>query len=357
MSAKSADSLASIRWVCAAISPLVVVHPPQPGLSTVPPDWDDIMHVASAHLVLPNLYLGLQAKGLLNEVPVEFCETLDGFKCLNTLRNARLRRQMLEVSTALNAAGVSPIWLKGANNLMPADWLHSGRMMLDLDLWLPDPAQRNTALTCLERLGYLVPDEYSDVNFDSSQHLAPRLRDGEAAQIELHRTIVHPQVAPLLPDREALARVDWFDWEGERVGRLNLTDRLMHSYIQCTEMSGDAMFRARIPLMKVLDFVELAITSGDAFRSNAFLGKLEQSPWCSRSRQFLTYVAHDFGLASPLPFDGSYLLRRRLAREFPRLMYGRLFLSRVDCVFREGRIGSPLHWWPRLSNFLSNYSR
>lgn len=357
MSERSVGTIDSFRWVCAAITPLAVTHQPQPGSPAMSPDWEDIMHVASEHLVVPNLYVGLRIKGLLTEVPADFCETLEAFQCLNTLRNGRLRRQMLEISSTLNAIGVTPIWLKGANNLMAVDWQKSGRMMLDLDFWVPDPTQRTDALKCLDQLGYFVPSEYSQVNFDASQHVAPRFRDGELARIEVHQCIVDPKVAQLLPDREALTRAEWIHWEGHRVGRLSLPDRLMHSYIQCTEMSGDTMFRARISLRKVLDFVQLALACGDAFHSRAFTEKLEQPPWCLRSRQFLSYVEHDFGLVSPLVPDSTYLFRRRLNRQFPRLMYGRLFLHRFHCIFREGRIGSPLRWRQRLSNFLSNYSQ
>ena len=354
MPAKSAGSLATVRWVCAVISPFQTCQP-LPDLATDAPDLDDVMHVASGNLVLPNLYLGLQARGLLNQLPAEFSETLEGFKCLNTLRNARLRNQMLELSTALNAVGVWPIWLKGANHLLETDWQNSGRMMLDLDVWLPDPAQRAAAVVCLTQLGYVVPGEYLESDFEASQHLAPRFRAGEVARIELHRSIVSPAVAQLLPDREALARVEWIAWEGQRVGRLSLPDRLRHSYIQCTEMSGNAMFRAQIPLMKVLDCVQLAQACGDVFGSKAFVGQLEQLPWRLRSRQFLSYLERDFGLASPLAPDGSYILRRKLARQFPKLMYGRLFLQRAYLAVCEGRVGSPRLWWPRLACFLSNY--
>lgn len=351
MSTTPANSLASFRWVCAVISPLAQTSPALRQLAAGTPDWEDVMHVASGNLVLPNLVLGLQAHGLLGKVPAEFLETLEGFKSLNTLRNARLRKQMLEISAALNAIGIVPVWLKGANNLIADGWQDSGRMMLDLDFWLPDPKQMVAAQLCLEQLGYLVPDEYISSNFERCQHLAPRFREGELARIEPHKNIVAPAVSALLPDCEARDRVEWLDWEGLRVGRLSMPDRMMHSYIQCTEMSGHSMFLARISLMKVLDFVSLAHVSGEAFHATQFLEKLGQLPWRLRSRQFLSYVAHDFGLMSPLPFDGSYIFRRRLAHAFPRLMRGRLFLHLASRVVLEGRLGSPRSWWPRMARF------
>lgn len=360
MPAKIDGSLATYRWVSAVISPFVPWGQ-QKVIAVAPdPDWLDVIYVASGQLVLPNLYLGLQAHGLFDQVPDDFRETCEGFKILNTQRNARLRQQMLEISTALNAAGISPIWLKGANNLLAQDWEMNGRMMLDLDFWIPDPDDLTGAELCLERLGYLVPPDYLKVSFEDSQHLAPRFREGELARIELHRCIVKPRLAELLPDAEALARVEWLMWEGQRIGRLSLPDRMMHSYVQCTEMSGYGMLFARVPLMKVLDFVQLAVASGDAVRADDFVKKVDRLPWRARSRQFLSYVEHDFGLTSPLPYDGKYLAKRRVALTFPRLArvqrLTQLFLHVTFRMVLEGRLGSPRSWWPRIKRFYSSFS-
>jgi hypothetical protein len=360
MPAKTDGSLATYRWVSAVISPFVPWGQ-QKVIAVAPdPDWLDVIHVASGQLVLPNLYLGLQAHGLFDQVPEDFRETCEGFKILNTQRNARLRQQMLEISSALNAADISPIWLKGANNLLDQDWESSGRMMLDLDFWVPNPNDLARAELCLERLGYLVSPDYLKVSFEDSQHLAPRFREGELARIELHRCIVKPRLAELLPDAEALCRVEWLLWEGHRVGRLSLPDRMMHSYVQCAEMSGHGMFCAKVPLMKVLDFVQLAVACRDAFQADEFVKKIDRLPWRARSRQFLSYVAHDFGLTSPLPHDGQYLSKRKWSHSFPRLVryqrLTRLFLHNIFRNVLEGRLGSPRSWWPRIKRFYLSFS-
>ncbi len=353
MSADPSKSVDCYRWINAIISPLDAPFSQLNLDKKKCPDLYEVIHVASKNLVLPNLYLGLQSRGMLNQLPEDFSETLEAYKNLNTLRNASLRRQIIEISSALNAIGISPIWLKGANNLLSPDWQNSGRMMLDLDFWQPDPRDLLAAEKCLDQLGYKVPEEYLNKPNEGDQHLAPRFRDGELARIELHRNIVNPKVAELLPDAEALNRVEWFEVEGVHIGRLSLPDRIMHSFVQCTEMSGDSMIYAQVSLMKVLDFVQLSHSAGQAYPSIEFLKRIDNKRWQSRSRPFLSYVEHDFGLLSGLEFNRSYISRKRFSIIFPRLNKIELFFRLIFHFIVQGRLGPMSSWKRRLENYWS----
>ena len=116
------------------------------ALPAHPGAWEVLIKVAGRNLVLPNLYPVLKAKGLLGTIDPEIVEALEGFYELNALRNETLRKQLIEVTELLNAVRITPVWLKGATYLIDPEWKSSGRMMLDLDFWIPDPQDQQTAL-------------------------------------------------------------------------------------------------------------------------------------------------------------------------------------------------------------------
>lgn len=351
MSAQPDNPIATYRWVCQAISPLVGEEPMRASLPRTEAEWNFVVRVASDHLVLPSLYAALRDKGLLADTPMEFAEALEGFHTLNALHNARLRQQILDVSSLLNDIGVSPVWLKGASNLLVPDWKSVSRMMLDLDFWLPDAQCHSAVLACLERAGYVIPDDYLGMNFETSQHFAPRVREGEPARIEIHHKLVSSRVSDLLDDHEALPGVEWFAWEGRQIGRLSVPDRLRHSYIQCTEMNGESMAQGRIPLMKALDFVERVVASGGTL-SPELLAQLDSQPWRTKARRFFAFLEHYFDLPSPLKHDRNFLRRMEWSIAYPRSMYGLYILEHAYDVVSSGRAGSPRDWWPKLSRHL-----
>lgn len=351
MSAQPDDPVATFRWLCQALSPLVGEDSLRAALPRSDADWNYVVHVASSQLVLPSLYRALRDKKLLAAIPPALAEALEGFHTINALHNARLRQQMLDVTKLLNGIGVAPVWLKGATHLLVPDWRNATRMMLDLDFWVPDAVRHPAVLACLEQAGYLVPDEYTEKDYDASHHFAPRMREGEPARIEIHRHLVSSETGALLDDREALPGVEWFEWEGRQIGRLAAQDRLMHSYIQCTEMSFETMEQGRIPLMKSLDFVERVVALGGAVPADR-VALLDRLPWRANARRFFSFLEREFGLPSPLQPDDRYLRRMKWAIAYPRATYGLYILEHAFNVIRSGRAGSPRDWWPKLSRHL-----
>lgn len=350
MSAQPRRPIATFRWVCQAISPLVGEERLRATLPSSVADWDFVVRVASSHLVLPSLYVALRDKGLLAATPRAFAEALEGFHTLNALHNARLRKQMLDVSSLLNDIGVSPVWLKGATNLLGDDWQNVSRMMLDLDFWVPDSQCHSLLLARLEQAGYVIPDDYRGLDFGASHHFAPRVREGEPARIEIHHKLVSTRVCELLDDQEVLPFVEWFTWEGKQVGCLSMLDRLRHSYIQCTEMNG-GMAQGRISLLKALDFVERLEASGGPF-SPIFLAQLDSPPWRTHARHFFSFLEDYFGLPSALAYDRSLLRRMEWSIAYPRSMYGLHMLEHAWNVVISGRAGHPRTWLQKLSRHL-----
>lgn len=93
----------------------------------------------------------------------------------NCDRNRRLRVQLLEAITALNAAAIDPILLKGAIHLFTCDEEELGaRMISDLDISIA-PAEMARAVPALMALDYSC--------FCSTRELA---RPDDVGVIELH---------------------------------------------------------------------------------------------------------------------------------------------------------------------------
>ncbi|CAK0743980.1 conserved hypothetical protein [Gammaproteobacteria bacterium] len=348
MAERAGKRLAVFRWLCGVLSSRVAVERCRANLPRDERDWQLLVEMGSTHLVLPNLYLALREKGLLADIPPDLTTALEGFHTLNALHNVRLRQQMREVSGLLNSVGLRPIWLKGATHLMAADWKNSGRMMVDLDFWLPEAAQHVPALACLSNAGYAIPDQYHGMDFSKSHHHAPLMREGESVYLEVHRQVVATHISALLPDVAAQAQVEWLDWEGYRVGRLAASDRLMHAYIQCAEMNGNSIALGRISLMKILDFLDRLDDLCWTTPPPEWFAQLDCPPWRKNARRLFTFLEHDFNLASPLPRDGYY--RRRLAGflTYPKATYGLYLLEHIRNGFISGRAGSPRHWWRKL---------
>nr|WP_319566628.1 nucleotidyltransferase family protein [uncultured Rhodoferax sp.] len=351
MSTKTHSQLDTLQWLFRALSPFVSAAELHRNFPVTESDLANLIRISSQHLVLPSLYLRLQDKGMLSNFSNEFVDALEGFYQLNILHNTRLRQQMIDVSYLLNSIGIEPVWLKGATVLMTHDWHRSPRMMLDLDFWIAEPQQQQATLACLEQAGYQIPEDYSNHDDSTGHHFNPRMRTHEPARLEIHHHIVSTQLGKLLSNQDALKHMESLTWEGCRVGQLSASDRLMHSYIQCTEMNRDGLSRGHIALMKTLDFVERVNTLGGRYPDD-FLAKLDHPPWQKQARRFLTLVDHEFGLRSPLAADNGLRNRQRWCMSFPRGAYALYICKHAYDSLSAGHTGPLRDWWPKLLRHL-----
>ncbi len=232
-----------------------------------PDAWADIFKVADRHLVLPRLALGLLPRR--DETGDAVADFLEAALELCRHRNDRLRRQLLTFCRAFNAVGIEPILLKGAPFLLAHDASRYRRMMLDIDIWVPDPAQQEQAIRCLHDLGYAMrADPATSLH---SPHYPPFFHDGEIARVELHRGIVGSTFAGFLdqPAIAAAARPQHCDGIGYRL----LDDRsaLALSYLQCRY--GVGADKGYVTMMKWLDCLDRVHSMGlGPVRDRADLG-------------------------------------------------------------------------------------
>lgn len=306
------SAVEGIRRLCAILSPFtgreaLLADWPPPAL------WPAIVAQADAHRLLPALAVALERHGLCGRIDEELVDLLAAVAEWNMERNEGLRRQVLALSEAFNAAGRRPVWLKGALSLLPADGPAGGRMMLDLDMWLPAESDQQAALRVMESLGYAATE---DEWWDSRRHYPPYFHPGEIARLELHRRVVDREHEALLPPEEAAAGVEWLEWEGTRIGRLDALSRLLCSFAQCTRPECDMLQVADVPLMKALDFVARAHDDFGGSVPPAFVERVTAAGWEKAARRFLTLTELYFGLPNPLAPDLGQvrMVERRAAR-------------------------------------------
>lgn len=239
------SELAAVHWLWRFCSPFAET----PALPA-PDAWADIFKVADRHLVLPRLALGLLPRR--DETGDAVADFLEAALELCRYRNDRLRRQLLTFCRAFNAVGIEPILLKGAPFLLAHDASRYRRMMLDIDIWVPDPAQQEQAIRCLHDLGYAMRED--PATSTHSQHYPPFFHDGEIARVELHRDMVHSDFAGLL-DQPAIAAAAC-PQHRDGIGYRLPDDRsaLALSYLQCRRDVGTD--KGYVTMMKWLDCLD-----------------------------------------------------------------------------------------------------
>ncbi len=304
-------------------------------------DWDVVMAQAHRGMVLPLLYRALVQKQLLDCVPNEVGQALEGFFDLNVLLNSRLRAQVKAITVCLNQHDIEHVWLKGATHLLRADWQQSPRTMLDLDVWIPHQSQHDAAFKQLVAMGYESVAEEGGQLLRGEHHYPPLFKNGESARLEFHASVVPTKYSPLLPEGSALNQAQWHEWEGEKIGVLNPLDQAMHAYIQCVHMSGNQFLYGQVTLMKTHDFVERLTLAGPNTLKSMPFQFLHQNPWSDPASMFFTFLRYAFGVASD--FNTNTLYEDRL--KYPRVARLSNLYQRTQKSIREGQVG-PCHELP-----------
>lgn len=163
-------------------------------------DWTRPLALANAHLLSPAVYAGLAEAGALADLPHDAREYLALLYRLNSDRNEALRCQAVELLSALNAAGVYPLLLKGGLALFGGLYPdRAARMIRDLDVLVP-AGQVGTATGALISLGYTAITRY-EVGHNAYGDFA---RPHDPGAVDLHVELI--EMPYLLPAAEVWAR-------------------------------------------------------------------------------------------------------------------------------------------------------
>ncbi|MDE8349631.1 MAG: nucleotidyltransferase family protein [Acidocella sp.] len=160
-------------------------------------NWSALVPFAAGQDLLPPLIWALQSRHLLLPIPKGLNPTRRASFITTRLQDANtiyqghrqdLRGQLQACLSALNAAGITPLALKGARYLLDtgSGW-STARPMRDIDL-LIHPAQAQAAVAALTGIGFMA-----DAPTGLQSHHLPELRlAGHIGAVELHTEALSP---------------------------------------------------------------------------------------------------------------------------------------------------------------------
>ena len=322
---------------------------------------------AAAEAILPTL-----ASVITEATPID--EFLLAVQEANRERNEFIDGELRVAVGLLNAAGITPVLLKGvayqALGLYPN---FGARYLRDIDLLLP-ASQAETAFQILTEHGFR---EDMPGRVHSFHHHLPAVRRPGAVHVEIHSRLGGSLTSEVLPAAEVIARAEWCELDGMRVGipcpEDLVTHLILHSQVQ-------HRYDQRIwPQMRALwdlvmlerkygsggadkDAVECAEHGKRSYRSvsscpNGYPGETSSTlDWDAVAARFrahgeygllalhLMQVRESLGVEVPLLLEVSWLtrmrwVRRQLLRRYPwarfvdpRFVGGILFGTRAEVV-------------------------
>jgi len=148
-------------------------------------DWNSFIWTCSNHLVLPVIYLKFLKYDLLGYLPEVLAQHLEDIYSLNRKRNEQILEQMKEINATLNAAGISPIYLKGTGNLIDGIYSDIGeRIIGDIDLLVREDDYLKSVELAKE-IGYI--NYWGEPNNPLKIKHYPRLyKEHVPADLEIH---------------------------------------------------------------------------------------------------------------------------------------------------------------------------
>ncbi|MBI3890980.1 MAG: nucleotidyltransferase family protein [Candidatus Wallbacteria bacterium] len=216
-------------------------------------DWKELLELSRRHGVTPLLWLRLQPRGALADVPVDVSERLRK-EYLDTAARGLLRQQALrEVAEALGAAEIPVIVLKGAFLSEVVYSNLAARPMVDLDILVPRDNLAK-AIEVLATAGYRPRDPYSLDGIERiSKHIPALFGPQGRVAVELHWTIASPRRDDRLNPGELWARRIGVTLGGTAVSALGPEDLLLHV---CSHVAYDDEFSPG--LRPLCDLAEIA---------------------------------------------------------------------------------------------------
>ncbi|MFD2917479.1 nucleotidyltransferase family protein [Psychroserpens luteus] len=170
-------------------------------LQTSKINWENLVKVASKHLVLTAVYCRLKDKDLLNYLPCDLNEYLKELTSINRNRNKKLIIEAQKLTKLLESHNIEYLFVKGMALLLGGYYKDFGeRMIGDFDILIPDK-DITIAFNLIKKEGYdkLIKFNYDVLNF---RHLPRQVNENKLAAIELHGHVLNPSQRNLIPINE-----------------------------------------------------------------------------------------------------------------------------------------------------------
>ena len=150
-------------------------------------DWDAVVKVSTGHFVFPALYCNLKRANFLHYLPEELVNYMIHITDLNRERNQQIIEQAKEINELLLKNNITPIFLKGAGNLLEGLYEDiAERMVGDIDLIVSNENFRNT-VAILKKEKYNTKNEvYTDFHW----HYPKMVKENRIAAVEVHNKVL-----------------------------------------------------------------------------------------------------------------------------------------------------------------------
>lgn len=153
-------------------------------------DWDEVVKVASAHLVLPTIYCKLKEKKLLHVLPNELSEYLNQITTINRNRNLTIIEEVNSLSKQFNIHEIDHVFLKGSAMVAAGMYKDLGeRMIGDIDILVAEE-HLEKAQDLLVSNGYEGLKQTFGNEFVDHYHLPRFMSPVKLAAVELHKRLL-----------------------------------------------------------------------------------------------------------------------------------------------------------------------
>ena len=158
-------------------------------LKTTDVDWDAVVKVSTSHYVFPAIYCNFKRANFLKYLPIDLVEYMKHITNLNRDRNTQILQQVQELNSLLLASNITPIFLKGAGNLLVGIYEDIGeRMIGDID-FIFSKEDYPKAITVLRDNRYSDVGKY-EYHYPASIHYKSLKKENNIAAVEIHKELL-----------------------------------------------------------------------------------------------------------------------------------------------------------------------
>ena len=149
-------------------------------------DYEKLIKITSAHLMLPALFINLKNKEYLSSIPTELNKYLKEIYKINFNRNEELIKEAKKILKIFIKKKINHIFIKGTANIFSKIYFSIGeRMINDIDI-LVNPSQLILAKNLLNEHGY-ISSKSNTYELKNAKHLPRLINNHRIFAIEIHK--------------------------------------------------------------------------------------------------------------------------------------------------------------------------
>ena len=163
------------------------------GVDIINVNFENLMKLASRHLMLPALFFNINKKNLSHLFPKDFIECIKNIYSINKARNKILLKEAKELSELLYKNNINHIFLKGTALLLSNVFEDIGeRMMCDIDFIIQYKDEEKIKKV-LEKNKYVNKDSNHLFQVFKPKHLPRMVNKNKTIGIEPHFELLSPK--------------------------------------------------------------------------------------------------------------------------------------------------------------------